>query len=329
MGIWNRITGRRAPARVWESRCQEMISTEVFRSAIYETNGLPRMNWEQARNIITQHLQPHLNAGGLSHAVRWWLELMAAAAGPQYRVFEDSDFFILLSGDVGRARRILEAVQPAWRLIGKLMERDATSDSRDSTLPKQAIIIFDDPERYYDYICEFYPDQHQVFGTSSGVYISDGYPHIVLNAPGNVVSLQTLVHELTHSAVDSLPLPRWLNEGMAQKMEDLVRPAHHPFLLTPREVRLQQRYWAWFGIQRFWNGSSFNLKGGQRPSYQLSEVMARSLIVGRGRNGLFKLFLLYAHRRDAGEEAARKFLGCGVGDLVAEFLGPGDWYPGA
>ena len=70
------------------------------------------------------------------------------------------------------------------------------------------------------------------------------------------------VRVLTHSAVDNLPLPRWLNEGLAQQMEDLVRPAHRPFLLTPREVRVQQRYWKWFGIQRFWIGSSFYVKGG-------------------------------------------------------------------
>ena len=83
----------------------------------------------------------------------------------------------------------------------------------------------------------------------------------------------------------------------------------------------------WFGIQRFWSGSGFNLKGGQRPSYQLSEVMVRSLMTGRGRNGLFKKFLLHAHRRDAGEQAARQFLNVGVGDLAAEFLGSGPWSP--
>ena len=50
-------------------------------------------------------------------------------------------------------------------------------------------------------------------------------------------------------------------------------------------------------------------------------------MIGRGRNGLFKTFLLHAHRRDAGEEAARQFLNVGVGDLAAEFLGLGPWSP--
>lgn len=327
MTFWSRIRrGSQSRDGEQDSR-RPLIDPNIFAPAIHGTQGLPRVDWQQARNIAAQHCRPDDIAAGLQQATRYWLEAMAATVGPQYRVFEDSDFFILLPGGPSRASRITAAVKPAWRLIEKLMTHENPAAPGNANLQKRAILIFDNPERYYDYICVFYPDQEKVFGTSSGVYVSEGYPHIVLNAGGNAVSLQTLVHELTHSAVDNLPLPRWLNEGLAQQMEDLVRPAHRPFLLTPREVRVQQRYWKWFGIQRFWIGSSFYVKGGQRPSYQLSEVMVRSLIAGRGRNGLFKQFLLHANRRDAGEEAARKFLACGVGDLVAEFLGVGDWSP--
>ncbi len=327
MGFWSRITGGSTSHDGAHQGQRPLLEPVAFSSAIHKLHGLPHMDWQQVRNIISDRLEPELAGAAVACAVRYWLEMMAAAGGTRYAVFEDSDFLIMHSGGAGRARRITEAIAPAWHLIGNLMEISPKGDAGGLGLDKRAILIFDNPDQYYDYISVFYPDQNTVFGTSAGVFLSHGYPHIVLNAVANAVSLQTLVHELTHSAVANLPLPRWLNEGLAQQMEDLVRPAHLPFKLSARELRVQQRYWGWFGIQRFWFGSSFNLKGGQRPSYQLSEVIVRSLMTGRGRNGLFKQFLLHAHRRDAGEQAARQFLNVGVGDLAAEFLGSGPWSP--
>jgi hypothetical protein len=137
------------------------------------------------------------------------------------------------------------------------------------------------------------------------------------------------VYESAHMLVMSSqapqrPLPRWLNEGLAQFAEDLV-PGYRPPIIDHREVRLQHRYWSWFGTSHFWSGKAFDLKSSQRVSYKLAEVLFRNLVSDRRhRRGLAK-FLATAHRQDAGAAACEECFGCSLSDLVEGFLGPGSW----
>lgn len=145
------------------------------------------------------------------------------------------------------------------------------------------------------------------------VHLIDGFP-------------RTLVHELAHHMVADRPLPRCLNEGLAQFMEDMV-PGYRPPIIDHRQARLQRRYWSWHGMHHFWDGRAFSLKSSQRLSYQLAQILFRNLASHRLRSTRLQEFLATAHRDDAGAAACRRCFGCPLSALVGECLGPGDWEP--
>jgi hypothetical protein len=191
---------------------------------------------------------------------------------------------------------------------------------------KHVVLLFDKAARYYyDYISYFYPDAEKEYGTSGGMHISRGYRHTVLNGASSTIA-RTLVHELAHNMVSDWPLPVWLNEGLAQFAEDMV-PGHRPPIVDHRQIRLQHRYWSWFGMDHFWNGEGFNFKPSQSVSYKLAEILFRNLAGNRARCRSLGAFLATAHRKDAGLAACEQCFGCSPWDLVEEFLGPGNWKP--
>jgi hypothetical protein len=84
-------------------------------------------------------------------------------------------------------------------------------------------------------------------------------------------------------------------------------------------------FWNEQNIQEFWAGTTFHMKDeAQRLSYSLAEVLVHKL---SGDHRLFLEFLSSAHYDDAGQTAALDVLGTNLGDVVADFLGPGEWRP--
>lgn len=78
-------------------------------------------------------------------------------------------------------------------------------------------------------------------------------------------------------------------------------------------------------IQEFWSGTSFNEPGdASMLSYSLGEILVE---LASENAKYFLNFLRHADYRDAGQDAALKYLGRSLGDVVATFLGPGDWRP--
>jgi hypothetical protein len=203
------------------------------------------------------------------------------------------------------------------------LERLLRSSASERGFGKHAVIIFDGNDAYYDYISYFHPQREQPFGRTAGMHIGAGYSHTVLLAKTHSVD-RTLVHELSHNMVMRRPMPLWLNEGLAQYMEDMV-PGDRAPLIDHRQVRLHRRYWSWFGINHFWDGSSFRSVSSQRLSYQLSEILFRNLVSDRTRGKRLHDFMETAHRDDAGAAACLRCFGRPLSALVEEFLGPGDW----
>jgi hypothetical protein len=95
------------------------------------------------------------------------------------------------------------------------------------------------------------------------------------------------------------------------------------------------QFWREHGLDQFWNGEGFLLPGEiQLLSYQLAEILVR-LIVYETRPRWFGLvrephqkllgFLRSASIEDHGLAACREHLGCGLDEIAAKFLGPGEW----
>ena len=194
------------------------------------------------------------------------------------------------------------------------------------TSGKHVILRFTDTDDYYAYISHFYPDGEH--GTSAGIFLRDGYCHIAYPESYTMdQERQTLAHELAHNLVAQLPLPRWLNEALAEAFcADL---AGGRFAVVDRDLMAQHRaFWNAETIQEFWKGESFQTIEGQPVSYSLAAVLLD--IINRELKPspeAFRRFVKQSDWNNAGEEAAREQLETGLGEIAQVFLGAGDWSP--
>jgi hypothetical protein len=138
----------------------------------------------------------------------------------------------------------------------------------------------------------------------------------------------TIAHEMTHSCLEHLPLPLWLNEGLAVNTEERLTGVK-PSLLTPDRLHDKlRRFWSVVSIQEFWSGRSFDRPG---DSNQLSYALARIIVEQLAKDwGPFREFVLRADRADAGAAAARECLGLDLGSIVTVLLEretPKSWSP--
>jgi hypothetical protein len=248
-----------------------------------------------------------------------WLDVLRRNLTEPYEIYESNRLLLLSAQGPGEATRLLKIGDDAYDRLERLVERD---ESRRG-FGKHVVLIFKTRREYYDYISYFYPQREQAYGTSSGIHVSTGYRHTTINGASNAIH-RTLIHELAHDMVYDRPLPRWLDEGLAQFAEDMV-PGYRAPLVNARDVRLHKRYWSWFGMDHFWTGKSFSGVGSQRLSYQLAEILFRNLATDRKRSRRLAEFLANATKKDSGASACRDCFGCSLSTLIEEFLGPGPW----
>ncbi len=158
---------------------------------------------------------------------------------------------------------------------------------------------------------------------------SGGYQHLAVCSAQESALLHILAHELIHNCLVHLPLPNWLNEGITQTLEeDLVRGRRR--VLIDRELfSRHEAFWNDDNIQEFWTGRSFFHAGdSQELSYNLAVVLMHKIYVDLELpKEDIRSFIVNAKRGDAGEAAAVMHLDNSLGDLVASFLGAGDWAP--
>jgi hypothetical protein len=84
-------------------------------------------------------------------------------------------------------------------------------------------------------------------------------------------------------------------------------------------------FWKSQNIQRFWSGVSFAEAGDSNElSYSLAEIVLNLLMEG-GKE--LAGFLQAARWEDAGQDAALNVLDMDLGQVVATFLGEGNWRP--
>jgi hypothetical protein len=247
-----------------------------------------------------------------------WLEAIASEFGKGYRV-QESPSFSIMSNESDRYIHVFSGfLERALKRILSSLDGIAS----DEGFGKHVALIFQDIDQYYDYVCMFFPDEGE-FGLSSGMYINEGYGHFVFPSQEIDYAEPIAVHELTHACLAHLPIPLWLNEGMAVLMEDVL--AGQRLFLDKEMVSRHQKYWNKETIQDFWSGESFfAIDDGQELSYNLAHIIARNISQD------FTAFAKFSHSanyEDAGELAAQEFLGLSLTQIVGSFLGEGNWQP--
>jgi hypothetical protein len=275
-------------------------------------NGYPIVDWQTVTDWVNGCKPVRRRATAWTACERAWLLHFRDALGPQFRLDESRTAFLLSSLQPNVAAAALEFMRRAPRRIALILEELAQV----RPWGKEILIVFADSEAYYRYAAHYYPKKGE-FALSGGMHIDSGCSHYV--SPRNdLAQIEPMVaHEMTHGCLGHLPLPLWLNEGLAVNTERRVAGARSS-LPTPELHAQHQRFWSAGRIQQFWSGKSFDRQDeGNKLSYDLARIIVEQLAKDWAS---FKRFVLHSNGADSGAAAARDCLRLDLGDVVLRLL---------
>lgn len=256
-------------------------------------------------------------------SARQWLDALGRALPDGDYASRSSADFLLLSAQPARAADlVLRSCEQALRAVrGRLGALAA-----DGGYGPYVVIVFASQDSYYDYVSHYHDDGGE-YAMSSGVFINAGYGHFASWHDALDQLEPVVVHELTHALLTHLPLPLWLNEGIAVNVERALLPRlADPRLQLHTPAEMHARHLGWWNaetIQAFWSGEAFQVGEGVELAYDL----ARTITALAARDeAAFHRFALAATWQDAGK-GAEPALGFPLVHLVEAVLGEGEWTP--
>lgn len=275
--------------------------------------GLPIMDWSVVESWMNGIQSPERRRTAWVDCERAWLLHFRSALGPHYRLAESEGAILLSSLERRLADVTLGYVDRTRKRIVQVLEGIAQIP----LLGKDLVIAFDDQETYYRYVSYYYPKGGE-FAFSGGMQISTGCSHFVTVKRDLRTIEPVIAHEMTHGCVAHLPLPLWLNEGLAVNTERRLAGSGSS-RYTPQELRKKHRaFWGMEEAQQFWSGDSFDrTDDGTLLSYDLARIMVEQMAKDWEP---FERFVLAANRADAGALAAQRHLGVDLGDYVCALL---------
>jgi len=281
--------------------------------------NFPRVDWPGVYEYV-DNKYPNKESHALWCGIaNFWLEQLKNSLHGGYTVAETENFMLLHSETESYINTFSSSLENILRKIINTLEGIAS----DEGYGKYVVLIFGNQDLYYDYILDYYPHQGE-FSPSSGVFTNEGYGHFVFPSQAIDFSEPIAAHELTHSLMSHLPLPTWLNEGIAVSTENALYDSA-PLILNNKVMSKLYHYWSRNDIQKFWSGESFYMAGdGSQLSYQLSQIMVNHLSKDYG---CFREFCNTVSYVDSGGEAFLKVYGSTLEELIVGYFGPGMWAP--
>lgn len=283
-------------------------------------HGFPLPRWGGIAGQLPEGLEPDALNAFWGAAAAAWLERMCDALGAGFEVRASDNFFLLAHAERRYGDLLLKHAERSLRRILATLQGVAA----DFGCGRHVMMVFDDKDQYYNYVSNYYSEEGE-FSFSSGMYVNRGYGHLVL-VKDDLWTVEPIVaHELTHACLAHLPMPCWLNEGLAVSLEGVLsRPVQR--LYAPAELHVMHRkFWNKDLIQEYWSGDSFHRPDeGNLLSYHLGETMVTLLSQD------YEPFLAFAGAADladAGEAAASEHLAMSLDSLAGAILGEGDWAP--
>ena len=293
----------------------------AFAEHIDLTSGLPIVDWSAVGRWIDGIADPAIKDRAWSEAELAWVAHMQVALGPAYRVARLERALLLSTLEPNVAQATLKFMTRTLHRIGGLLDGLA----RFADLGHDILIVFDDDEDYYRYVSIYYPDSGE-FAASGGMHIGHGCSHFVTMKSGLHVIEPIIAHEMTHASLAYLPIPAWLNEGLAVNTEERLSPT--PPLFTPQQMNAKHRaFWGPGEVQEFWSGKSFLRPDASMLSYDLARILVAQF--AKEWNA-FRDFVLAANVDDAGQASAGRHLGIDLGRAVCAILErrpSSDWSP--
>ena len=293
-----------------------------FKAWFPDSEGFPRPDAKAIEKWIRQNVSSDRLNDAWQGIMRAWLQRICERLGKSYVVTESAHFHLLSELDAKKQKELLSFLEQARaRVLRQLGDISLTERPG-----KHVIMRFSDEDEFYRYTSWFDVEgEYAGFGGRfhGGDCAHIAYPHSDVSG----ADYRTLVHELTHDLLESFPHPAWLGEALAMAFEGDDAQTGGP--LVTRELADEHRaYWNPRTIQEFWQGISFGDVEGQKLAYSLASILLNLIATEvRPPQAQFRDFVLHADGKDAGQSAAREYLDIDLSDLVATFLGPGEWAP--
>lgn len=303
-------TAQAAPTEISVSNAPALVLPQFF----IPHENIPLLDGHQLTIWLNDNVATDSRTSMLNEAKLAWLMHVRDALGADFQVTESKTALLLSSLDPTKARAHANFMSKAREQVLGTLDGIA----RVPQSGKDILILFEDAEHYYRYLSFYYPDA-AALGLSRGMYLRAGVGHFVAVKADLYAIQPMMVQEMTRLCLAHLPLPLWLNMGVAVNTgRQLVKTKScggcgsqqlHHRLLT---------YWHESEIQEFWSGASFQREDeGLELSYELARIMVE--LLARDWPS-FKSFVISAHADDAGAAAARAHLDMDLGELVCALL---------
>lgn len=284
-----------------------------------EDGGFPRADWRAIGERIAATLPGSRRHEAWDAAAQLWLHRTAECFDPPFRVLKSRNFLLLATPLEGEEETLLRFLEHALATILARLPGIAS----DEGYGRHAVLVFPSEDDYYEYVDWFHPPGGS-YPFTGGMCLRGGYTHFALPWESLEGAERTTAHELTHDCLSHLPLPQWIDEGIACVVEGIATGGSAR-TLSILELRDQRAYWNQTTLQLFWSGASFHRPiDGFDLGYTLGYLLVKALSHDFGR---FRSFVLRARAEDAGESALREVFGGSLGSVVVPILGPGDWAP--
>lgn len=288
-----------------------------LKTVMREENGFPLTDWDAVTTWLERIPGDAQQGAAWGRCELAWLQHLRAALGDGYRLHVDDQVALLSSQDDVSAKATLAFVNRARQRIVRTLEGLAEVPD----WGYDVVVVLDDHDTYYRYAANHYPEEGE-FALSSGMYLGSGCGHFVTVKDQLDTIEPVIVHELTHALLSHLPIPTWLNEGLAVNTEQRFYPqmsgthrgGHDAAQLHARH----QRFWGPAEIQQFWSGDSFKRPDeGNELSYDLARILTAQFAADWPR---FRHFANAADWADGGAAASREHLQIDLGQAVCVLL---------
>lgn len=259
--------------------------------------GFKRPNWTAMSDPVEQGLteaQKHFAWHGIA---KTWLGWLADGCKTPYEQSESKEFLVFAPANYGDREALHAFLEASYASILKALPGITSPEG----YGKHLIILLHDDSHFQRYLGYFYQQSSLPMTCEEGVFVNDGYGQLVLRAEPLDALESTIAHELTHACLTHLALPVWLDEGLADYMEDQLCESA-PFYLNDEAIAQHQSYWTPERTQQFWQGRSFFADDDEQCglSYHLARALVQTLL---GDYEPFKTFVNKANWSDAGAKA--------------------------
>lgn len=287
----------------------EVLSLEPIMKRV---QGFSHFDWDAVYRWIDslpEDKKPH----AWVKCERAWLAHLRDSMGTGYSLRESGDAVLLSTLPLNMAEVTLDFMTKTESRILRVLDGVAQSAEWGMNI----LVVFDDHDAYYRYVSHFYPEPGE-YAMSSGMHINAGCGHFVTVKDDLHAIEPVIVHEMVHGLVGHLPIPAWLNEGLAVNTEKRLSPSGSP-LFSPHEMHEKHlNFWGADEIQEFWSGKSFlRPDDGNMLSYDLARILVDQLSADWPR---FAKFVNDANMEDAGADAAARHLDIDLGAAASALL---------